>query len=798
MRGQARTLIVGALLVAGLGAFVASRLEISTDITHFLPGGEADADVTLARQLATSELTRTMVLLVEAADSTQAVATSRELEAALRAEPRVGPALAFLEGGPPEGTEEALWELYEPRRLAFLASDPAQVEARLSTEGLATAAARLKRRLALPISGLLSRVVPGDPLLILPDLFERLAGARAEGLRLVEGRFLTADGRGAVLFLGTQAAPFDSTAQRPFLAGVRAAFESVNASHGGRFVLRQSGANRFSLRAEESIQADIGRVSIWSFVLILPLLLLLFRSLRLVLLTLPIVAVGSLAGTAACLAVFGSVHGLTLAFGAALIGVSVDYPIHFYCHQMLAPAPAGPRRTLEGIWPGMVLGAATTIVGFVALVLPSFPGLREFAVFGSFGIAASLVATRALLPPLVPAETRPTRFGRALVGWIERAAAAVGRRRPVVAALVGAVVLVGVIGSARIRWNDDVADLGRLDPELMAEDAAIREQVLRYEGRRFVVAVGEDEQGALALNDRVAEVLAAAQAAGELGGYRTAATLLPSAERQRAVDSAVRADTTLWPRLQGALAAEGFVVESFAPFRDALQAPAPDPLVWQDLAGSALAPLVRPFRVSLGDGVGLLSFVLDLREPEALEARLAAVPGARLVDVGATLTRAYGAYRARMLSLLLVGLAAVVGLVALRHRALRPTLVACAPALLAALGTVGLLSLFGVALNLLSLVALLMIVSMGDDFGIFLAEAGGDRGALDATHLSVSIACLTTIVSFGLLALSDEPALFTLGLTSVIGAALTLLFAVSLGAFFRRPEDDSSAGGRGQ
>jgi predicted exporter len=146
-----------------------------------------------------------------------------------------------------------------------------------------------------------------------------------------------------------------------------------------------------------------------------------------------------------------------------------------------------------------------------------------------------------------------------------------------------------------------------------------------------------------------------------------------------------------------------------------------------------------------------------------------------------------------MLSLLLLGLAAVVGLVALRHRALRPTLVACAPALLAALGTVGLLALFGVELNMLSLVALLMIVSMGDDFGIFLAEAGGDRAALDATHLSVLVAGLTTIVSFGLLALSDYPALHAIGLTSVIGAALTMLFAVALGGFFRRPGDAPSA-----
>ena len=58
------------------------------------------------------------------------------------------------------------------------------------------------------------------------------------------------------------------------------------------------------------------------------------------------------------------------------------------------------------------------------------------------------------------------------------------------------------------------------------------------------------------------------------------------------------------------------------------------------------------------------------------------------------------------------------------------------PAVLAAAGTVGLLSLLGESLNMLSLVALLMVVSMGVDYGVFLAENRHDARQLDATHLA--------------------------------------------------------------
>ena len=141
------------------------------------------------------------------------------------------------------------------------------------------------------------------------------------------------------------------------------------------------------------------------------------------------------------------------------------------------------------------------------------------------------------------------------------------------------------------------------------------------------------------------------------------------------------------------------------------------------------------------------------------------------------LSSAYGAYRERLLELWLLGLVAVLALVALRHRAVRPTAIACVPALLAAAGTVGLLALFDQPLNMLSLVALLMIVSMGVDYGVFLAENHTAARRLDATCLAVFVAGVSTALGFGLLAISEQPALRGIGLTSGVGVLLCLVLA---------------------
>ncbi len=755
--------------------FVAARLAVNTDVAHFLPDGAPGDDVRLAKQLAAGELSRMLVLLVETGSTEAAVRASREFEAALRAQPGVAEQLAFVDGGPPPDLEEELWRLYHPRRWSFVAGDADAAARVLSTEGIGDAVAGLKRRLASPMSTLLTRVAPGDPLLILPGLFQSWLGGRAEGLQVIDGRFVSGDGTAAVLFLATRASSVDAGQQRPFLAGVRAAFERVRRASGAEWSLLQSGAHRYAVAAEAAIKSDIQRVSIGSALGLAVLFALLFRSVRLVFMVLPVLGAAFLAGTTAVLLTGGAVHGLTLAFGAALIGVSVDYAVHFYCHHVLAPAAGGPRCTLRRILPALTLGAATTVLGFAALSVSAYPGLRELAWFAAAGVAAALAATWAFLPPLAGAGA-----AGGCARWASRGLARLlsprGARRWVLALPVVLAVAVAAVGLPRLRWNDSLAGLNAPDSALLAEDRAVVERVTRYEQRRLVVAVGSDEQAALEVNDAVHGVLSAAVDAGELGAVRSLASWLPSASRQRAIDAAARGEE-VWPRLRAALAAHGFRADAFAEAQASLATEPPAPLTWAALESSAMAPLVRSFRVTLGERVGFVSFLHELADEAAVQSRLAAIDGARLVDIEAVLSRAYGAYRADMSRLLGGGLVAVLLLVLLRHRALRPTAIAYLPAVLAAAAAMGVVALLGVELNTLSLVALLFVVCLGVDSGVFLAEVRGDRGALEATLLAVAVSGVTTSWSFLLLACSGQPSLAGIGLTAGVGTLCALLVA---------------------
>jgi len=99
-------------------------------------------------------------------------------------------------------------------------------------------------------------------------------------------------------------------------------------------------------------------------------------------------------------------------------------------------------------------------------------------------------------------------------------------------------------------------------------------------------------------------------------------------------------------------------------------------------------------------------------------------------------------------------------------RALAPTALASALAL-------ALPALLGQPLQLFNVLALLLILGMGVDYGIFLLEQP-QRKAI-RPFLSISLAAASTLLAFGLLALSLTPALRAFGLTMLLGIGLAWL-----------------------
>jgi predicted exporter len=780
-----------ALAGAAFAVFCAVRFEASTDISDFLAAPGSASEGALSRRLTRSEVTRSIVLSVSAPDLAVALRAAEELAARLAADP----AVAYASAGPDPELPSILERLYFEHRYQLWSDAPEQeLPERFAAAGLAEAAGDLKRALAGPLAPLVRNLAPQDPWMTFIGMLRRLQGAGNPPVALRDGRFVSPDGRSAIVFAGTAWPALDAARHAPLFERLDVWIEELDRAADGSLEVELSALSRFAVRAAGSMRTDIARISIASSVGILTLFLAAFRSARLIAIASLPLAAGLLVGLATCLALFGRVNGLTLAFGGALVGVCIDYPIHLLAHWLQKDDDPDGTAALASVWPGIRLGAATSFAAFAALAGTGFPGIREIGIFAGAGIVGAVVVTTAGLPFLLRPR-RPDRNGASeQVRWANALTDAIrwlGEHRPVAAMIPLAALAVALLGLPNLRWNDNVSALSPVDPELVAEETRVRDRVLGTEASRVVIALGRTEEEALERNDATALALERLVASGSLDEFRSLHSFVWSAALQRRNEAVLDGHPDLATRFVDALESEGFHRDAFDPFVASLSS-RPEPLRIDALADSAIGPWIRPFLLPPdergGDPeatVALASLVRGVHDPAALAAALAPLEGVVYLDQFASLEAGYGALRRAALRTVGLGVVLVLALLWLHYRALgarpvRATAIALLPSLLAGSATIGLLALSGQPLNLVHLFGLLLVLGMGVDYGIFLAESARQHERVGATVLGLLLSCITSVLGLGLLALSNNPGLRALGVTTAIGVISSLLLSAAV------------------
>jgi predicted exporter len=763
------------LLAVVCAAYVALRLEVRTAITEFLPRDERTGLLELARGLSEAPQARVVAFTLGAADPAKHHRAAHDFAAQLR---KSGD-FEWVRDGVSRDDEKQFYDLLFPARLGLLSLP--EGTGPLPDTFLAQRVSALRTRLSGPLGVMERNLAPLDPLGAFMGVLDAQARARGQ-LRVEEQQLVTADGRWSVVLAATKASAFDSAAQQRVARQIDQAFAAQRAKEPS-LVLEWSGLSRFALLGEKSVRGDIERISTLSLLGIFVLYLGVFRSFREPLLVLLPIAFGCLLATAVCQLVFGFVHGLALAFGSAIIGVAEDYSTHYFAHRLAAPASEDNESLMRRLWPGMWLGGATTIAGITTLLGSGFRGLQQMAVFGAIGVLGALLCTRYILPPLSRKLPRLEKSQASHLG--ERMVERIARRRWIALWFVGPSLLAMGLGLPRVRFDDSLSALRDQAPALQAEDARVQARLGRSARGRVVVALGDDDERALQGSERVLARLTSAAQRGQVEGLRSVSTLLPSQQTQAAERARLRDDPTFLPRLDAALEKQGFVASAFAPFRAALAEPAPL-LTPARLMGTPLAAAwLAPFRAQLK---GKVAYLTSLEAASELDVPglLAGLPDVFYVDQEALFSAAYRSFRTRTLSMVLLGLGLVLVTLLLRYRSLHNALLGMLPAVLGAGAALGVEALRGVPATLMHVIGVLLVLSMGVDYGIYVLESRSSVEEGVTTLGSVLLAALTTVLSFGLLGVSHNPALSAIGCTVGFGLLFTVLASPVVLAFTRQ------------
>jgi predicted exporter len=135
------------------------------------------------------------------------------------------------------------------------------------------------------------------------------------------------------------------------------------------------------------------------------------------------------------------------------------------------------------------------------------------------------------------------------------------------------------------------------------------------------------------------------------------------------------------------------------------------------------------------------------------------------------------------MSWLLAAVALVAGLVLAVRFGPRDALRMLLPPVASVLATLGLFGWLGEPFNLFTLLAFWLVLGLSIDYGIFLRHGREHRVT---AILSVTLSACTTLIAFGLLALSETPFIRTIGLTLVCAITLSWSFALITGMTERK------------
>ena len=755
--------------------FIISRSAFNTDMSAFLPRSPTPTQNILVEQLRDGVVSRLILVGVDSAPTHVLAQISKNMAAQLRGNGD----LVAVNNGERVGLEkdfELLW------RNRYLLSDAVTAQ-RFTAQGLHDSLSGYLDLLGAPMGGMAQRVLPNDPSGELIHLLEQLENQAHPAL--MDGVWFSRDGARAMLLVQTRGYGSDIDAQERAMRHIQAAFdvEAKRLQAGGARV-RMTGPGVFSVQSRASIRDDAWRLSLIATLLVASMLLLIYRSPRVLALGLFPMLSGALAGVAAVSLGFGSVHGITLGFGVTLIGEGVDYAIYLFTQ---IEQSSTPQSTLQRIWPTLRLGVLTSICGFSAMLFSGFTGLAQLGLFSIAGLVVAAGTTRWVLPQLLPTgfSVRAwARLGSALMVALRHAP----RARAALAVLVVAALSLLVMKRDGL-WNDSLASMSPVSKELQALDQQLRNDMGAPDIRYMLVLNAGDIESVLQQGEEIAAILHKQVQAGALEGFDTPP--LPSRRAQLARQAALPDAATLGANLEQALRGLPFRSTTFAAFpQEIALAKRQAPLDRVALQGGNLGLKLDSFLLQRSSGSAgspqagwvLMLPLRGVQDAGRIEQgiRHATTSPFILLDLKRESEQMFFDYRREASKYALLGALAIVALLFVSLRSARRVFDVSLPLAAAVVIVTACLLLTGHALSIFHLIGLLLVVAVGSNYALFFDHRCTSAQDRERTVTSLLFANASTVLGFGLLSFSQSPVLNAIGSTVASGAVLSLVFSAIL------------------
>lgn len=689
--------------------------------------------------------------------------------------------------------------------------EPAGVEGylrKLEPANMDRSLQRARTELASQFGMGLRKMVAADPLYIRDAVLPRLKnGSQSLDLDADSPYFISHDGR-LLIIIAEPAMPVQDMAfARKLVAGINKARE------GATVTISCTGAHLSAVIDERVMKQNIILSIVSSLAVVLVLFYFTYRRLLPTLLIPFIILYGTVMAMGTAGVFLSSVHIISFAFTALIIGIGTDYSIHLYDRfytERSAGLECGEALRLSVIETGhgIFTAALTTAMPFLALVISGVRALSELGLLVGLGVIFSMYATFFFLPPLLVFVER--RFPGTIYsplpsfGFDAIWRFTDGKRRAM-ALLTLLILTVSLFASLSISFEGELSNLQPRHSEALLTQKKI-ERHLSLSPKQMIVCVeGKNLEEIMARGMQIGEKAEQYRQKGEISSFSWLGHMVNGPVAQREIIGMLRAGLhgkATAESMRAALVKHGFVPYMFREMTEGLAG-------FKKGDGTvSLNEAVRrlqnsPFRGMMGrylverEGLYHLLLYLNYRGDEFhqgifLRELTAIDPLARATSVDLVSSQLAETVKQSFIRGFTIGGILVIFLLIVHFESLAGVASSLFPVLAGVVVMLGIMAGFGMRLNFMNSMVLVTILGMGSDYGLQIhnrlqGDPSGFPEAFIQSGRAVFLSALTTIVGFGSLAFTDYGAMSSIGWATNFGVCATAFFSLLvLPAFFRR------------
>lgn len=541
-----------------------------------------------------------------------------------------------------------------------------------------------------------------------------------------------------------------------------------------RFVY--SGTPFHSHESSNSASREITIISTVSMIVVIVLLLLVFKSFTPLVMSVCSILVSILVAVLVTLATFHKMHILTLVFGTSLIGSCIDYSIHYFTHWAGNPSLQSGREIRNHLLPSLSMAIISSCLCFAILLFAPFNLLKQMSLFSLSGLFSSFLTTICIYPNIrLPKGERKIKLhkifkpsknmkGKKIVG------------RTVITVLFVATISSMIICRKNVKIHNDLNSLYTMEGRLLNDEIEAN-TIIQYSPTGWFIVRGDTEDEALHNEEILRQKIAALP--GEKIGYLSTSLFVPSIEKQK---QSRKACEKLLALAENQFEALGYDASAADDLRASFKASENDfislekgnvPEYLSDSISSAWLgeingkyyTVVLPNRIDDGDAMKALCennqnvFFIN-----------------KINDMSSDLDKL------TIMVLKFFAVAYVIMFILLKfYYSLKQSLKIISIPLLIVLVAGAFFAIFKIDLEFFSVTGLILVFGLGLDYIIYMIEneknpKEGDEKTLEPFAIMLSF--VTTVVSFGALALSTFTPVHLIGLTIFLG--LTTAYTSSM------------------